>query len=748
MRKQYWIAVTVLFFSLITVSTCATSGRPVDPGVFPLSPVFETELLPRQVGEFLRIHPLEEKYTGISDGFGMSGRHGRNHWHNNDPKTMYVGEKQDFVFDISFRIEQLGELHIWNYNEEGKTENGIRNITISLSNDNITYTEAGTFELAQASGAEKLLATNLTGGTSIDLAGKSARYIKLSPVDNYGGEEFGLSEIRLYRYKQDVFKGAYISASPLERYLNGRFISSSANYNLFNGAGLSDPFSADAVHDNNPAHMFADRNRKIAGFPIDLKGKYPVEKIVIWNYNGAGNTDWGLRKIRISYSEDGKNWIRTPEVYELPRAGGENNLTPSLVIEKHLYARYLRVDNLGNHGGSRAGLSAIRCYIGEGWFADDLPDWTALFSNYVGWSGSDGFFATSLDGRIYAPDRDPADHFIHFHFGDTKISVVNPRTDFRRHTYMPYNTAAALHGRFPDSTKITFTWPERNQAGTGIIMPDPPERVTLAGSDRLKFYWLGPSFVIGEKLYVTAAKIDFITEGAWGFWGEGADLARFDITDNEVDFSSLVIIKDTANRLSNENNQGNWMLTAGVFENTEQAGALNPDGYIYIYGYMDRRFNRFRSLIAARVKADEIENLHSWEYLLENNTWGREMTNPKILSRFGATEVSVTEIKTGPDRGKFLFVSTPGTIGQTIQISIASSLTEEFTNSQVIYHTDVPQSWPYNRGAFSSNAKVHAAMSNDRELYIAYNVNGDENWTYGDIYRPRYIRFARVPVIQ
>jgi hypothetical protein len=190
------------------------------------------------------------------------------------------------------------------------------------------------------------------------------------------------------------------------------------------------------------------------------------------------------------------------------------------------------------------------------------------------------------------------------------------------------------------------------------------------------------------------------------------------------------------------------MLCAGVFVNTEQAGVLNPDGYVYLYGYMDITSHKNRNVFVGRAKASQIEDLYSYEYLMKDGTWEKRMTNNiKLLSPYGATELSVHEIKTGPDKGKFVFVSMPGTMGDTVQISVSSSLTEEFTNPQVIYHTDIIQSFPH-ASSFASNAKAHTAISNERELFIAYNVNGDEAFKYGDIYRPRYVRFASVPVIQ
>jgi hypothetical protein len=494
--------------------------------------------------------------------------------------------------------------------------------------------------------------------------------------------------------------------------------------------------------------MYAIRDPKAAGFPIDLKGKYPVEKIVIWNYNDPANLNFGLRTIRISYSQDGRIWNTAPERYTLPRGTGENGLPPSLVINRNFYTRYLRIDNVNNYGGSRVGLSAVRVYMGEGWFADPAPDWTALLSNYAGWSGADGFYMANLDGRLDAQGRDLARQNIFLHFSDTLVSSnVNPFTDFRRGVYMPNNTAAVLRGGVPDTTRITFEFPPRTGPGA-VITPNPPEPVSFADyGGNLKWYWLGASFVVGDKLYVTAPKFDQRSAGMWGFYSEGCDLARFTIVDGVVDYSSLFIIRDTANRLAGRTLFNTWMLCAGVFVNTEQAGALNPDGYVYFYGYYDIRSHNNRHTIVARAKAEQVEDLFSYEYLLADGTWGDRMTNrPMLLSPYGGTELSVHEIKTGPDRGKFVLVTTPMTIGETVQISVSPSLTEPFTNPQIIFHTDITQSFPY-INSFASNAKAHIAISNDRELFISFNVNGDQNFTYGDIYRPRFIRFASVPIL-
>jgi hypothetical protein len=729
-----------VLIALVTLLTfnCSTNKQPENTDLVSIT---GRELLPRQVGDFIKISPLGAEYAALCNNWGMSGAEGRNQWHSNTAVGMYVAAaKQDFVFDIG-HIEQLGELHIWNYNESGKTENGIKNITISISEDNVEYKKFGSFDLKKAEGLPKMPVTNLVDGSFVDFSGKTARFIKLSPVDNYGGLHYGLSEIRLFRYKQDVYKGAYISASPLERYSSsGDWLPTPESYNLTNGAGLSDPFGANARHDNNPKHMYYTRS-SVIGFPIDLKGKYPVEKIVIWNYNEKGNTDYGLKKIRISVSEDGISWKSLSKMYDLPQASGEYGLEPSIVITEPLYTRYIRIDNKGHYGGKYAGLSAVRCYTGEGWFADNAPDWTALFSSYEGWSGADGIYMANLDGKDYDTERKREDQKTFIVFSDTICSTIDPATDLRSGVYMPNNTSALLSGGKPDSTKIDFYFP-REGGPSALIIPDPLEKASYG--DGYKYYWMGDPFVLGNKLYIYAHKIDHIKEG-FGFEQLGVDLVSYDIINGHVDYSTLKRYNDMQNRLSKISGLDKWYLGGAVFENTKEAGVLNPDGYIYVYGYYDKSLSG-RKLVSARVKDTDVTDFSRYEYLQANGKWETSMSSPKFLASDIAPEISITEIKTGTDKGKFLLVNTHYTIGSDIKLSISASLTGEFTNKQTIFFHDTTNSIA-GKGNNSYNAKAHPAISNDRELFVSYNVNGNDCFVYGDIYRPRFIRYAQVPVL-
>jgi len=327
-------------------------------------------------------------------------------------------------------------------------------------------------------------------------------------------------------------------------------------------------------------------------------------------------------------------------------------------------------------------------------------------------------------------------------FSDTIISQVDPVTGRRGGVYLANNTSAVLHGRDPLPGALEFHCPDKT-AHPAMIQPEPSEPSSF-GADP-KYYWLGDTFVVGNVLYVFALKIDHVDPGktGFGFAQTGVDLARYDIVDGAVDYDSLRIIADTEGRLCGADEGGRFYFGGAVLENTASAGAMNPDGWYYVYGYYDTR-NAGRKLVAARVRPEEIENFPAWEYLSADDVWTPTLRNPKFLANDVAPEVSVSEIRTGAHAGKYLLTNTHYTIGNEIKVSIAAFPGGEFQDKTTVFIHDTTNAIP-GAGNNSYNAKAHPALSSDRELLISYNVNGDDCFTLADIYRPRFVRLAMVP---
>ena len=693
-----------------------------------------------EVGEMIKLSAVDGTYSVISDGSGMSGNGGRIHTHDDDAQNMYTatGQTASFTFNIG-RKEQLGKLYFWNYNAANALDAGAKEIKLSYSEDGSAYKELGNVTIEKADGSAKLAAAE----TFADFAGVTAQYIKVDVLSNYGASKTGLSEIRLFRYRPRVEVGAYVAATPIDRLNNsGNWTATAEDYNLTNGSGMSDVASFTATHDNDPANMATDSASSL-GFKFDLQGNYPINSMTIWNYNDPDNLNYGLKSVKVQYSDDGGNWKSVRGSYTLPKGTGEE-LSPSLKIEFEdpIRARYFMLENLSNYGGDKIGLSEVRFQIGEGWYADDANDWSALFSNYNGWSGADGIYSVNLDGVDYDPTRDDSEKETFFVFSDSIISTVNPVNDRRSGVYMPNNTHAVLKGGKADPRDITFYYPE-NTSQAAMIKPDPAEPATSGGKN--KYYWLGDTFIANGNLYVYTLRIDTVPPtGGFSFSQCGVDLACYDIVDGEIDFESLRLINDDDNILCDLNAAGGKYYFGGaVFENTEAAGVINPDGYYYIYGYQDTKTSG-RKLVASRVKPENIEDFSSYEFLASNGSWTKSSDDLKFLASDISCEMSVTQIRTGENKGKYLFVNTHFTTGTDLKVSISDSPYGEFTGKTTFFNHDTVYTVP-GSGNNSYNAKAHPALSRTGELIITYNVNGNDCFTYGDIYRPRFLRLAEVP---
>ena len=101
---------------------------------------------------------------------------GNSHW------VMY-----DFGDDYTY-----GVMHFWNTNNPDALDNGMNEIVIDYSQDGVTWTEWGTFEIPRADGSGFY-----EGVEGPDLSGVHAPYMLITGLSNHGGPCFGLSEVRI-----------------------------------------------------------------------------------------------------------------------------------------------------------------------------------------------------------------------------------------------------------------------------------------------------------------------------------------------------------------------------------------------------------------------------------------------------------------------------------------------------------------------------------------------------------------------
>jgi len=90
-------------------------------------------------------------------------------------------------------VYQLGEIHFWNFNEEGLTSQGIAEIAIDYSDDGVNWTAWGTAAIAEATG---LFVDEGTNGPNLD--NLTTRHLLITVLATHGnGDCAGFGEIKI-----------------------------------------------------------------------------------------------------------------------------------------------------------------------------------------------------------------------------------------------------------------------------------------------------------------------------------------------------------------------------------------------------------------------------------------------------------------------------------------------------------------------------------------------------------------------
>ncbi len=690
--------------------------------------------------------------AALANGMGMSGSDSTVSTHGaaSPDRTMalapFEAGRTAFEFDLG-RTEAVGQVVIWNFNTADGTDAGIRSFRILVSEDGSRFvplsldgeTQAPARELSRADGSESLRATAPADGAVLDLGGLPVRAIRIVAESTWGrADACGLAEVRIYGFKPPVRVGAFLPGSPLQ---SDSEPPDAALLPVTNGVGLSHPADPDAVHDDNPAHMWRTPDNQ--RYEMDLGGTYPVSELRIWNYNAAGDAGSGLRTVRVAISVDGQKWTTVFKETELAKAAGAPGQGPTDVLPIGLPVRYVRIIPMsreGNWGGDGYGLSALRAYCGSGYYAEPAQDWDGVLSRYNGWTGADGIYAVRLSGdQASGIETQPAARTL-LVFSDTLIGTVDPVTRARSNVKMPNQTFALFEGNDPATLSARFYYPGSAE----------PSALPLKPEEAGAWYWFGDLFSAAGRIYGFPLVLEHLEDAPAGFNFQqtGVDLAVFPVEAGLPDMKAIRIIRDAArDRLSFVQRKPKHIILygGGVLENTAEAGASSPDGYLYIYGYLDDARNQ-RLLTCARVEPARVEDLSAWRYYTEDGTWSDRVEDSAGIVGQVSPELSVTEIRFGPDTGKYLLTYTPGTMGDRIAVRVGESPVGPFGEEQVIFCSSATRTL---RGkAFSYNAKAHPVLSRSDEVLISFNTNGGD-WSSliqnADIYRPRFIRWRLVP---
>lgn len=118
----------------------------------------------------------KDAWTSCQTAINPNSSHNAGHW---------------IMYDFGF-VYNLTTSHIWNANEAGLTNKGLRNVIIDYSLDGTNWTNWGNFEFPQASGNN-----NYNGVEGPNFNELNARYILLTATTNWGHSScYSLAEMR------------------------------------------------------------------------------------------------------------------------------------------------------------------------------------------------------------------------------------------------------------------------------------------------------------------------------------------------------------------------------------------------------------------------------------------------------------------------------------------------------------------------------------------------------------------------
>jgi hypothetical protein len=348
-------------------------------------------------------------------------------------------------------------------------------------------------------------------------------------------------------------------------------------------------------------------------------------------------------------------------------------------------------------------------------------DWTGLFDRHKGWTGGDGIFAIPLSGHE-GPDNADASKTL-FVFSDTFIGDVDPVTNARKNATMVNNSMAVLDGGKPDSSKLRFIWGKDGAgAATAAFIPNTPST-----QGKKAWYWLQDGFTRKGVVYNLPLIVEPNPDAAdgWKFKETGIALIRIPLgADGEPDLSKATQ-KDTPLFHAGAKT---FYFGCGIFVNTHEAGAPDPDDSVYVYGR--------NSLYVARVHADQFEDFTKWRYW-DGTGWNTDIAKSASLGQ-GGPELSVMPILEGSLKGRFILISM--VLGPDVFVRVGDGPAGPFGNPINIYKA--PE-WDATVPVYTYNAKAHPSISSNGDWLVTYNVN-TSNWARNladaDIYRPRFLR--------
>lgn len=364
--------------------------------------------------------------------------------------------------------------------------------------------------------------------------------------------------------------------------------------------------------------------------------------------------------------------------------------------------------------------------------ATTADEWTAIFDRKdqtETWLGGDGIYAVSLDGNdaFASAAKDSKTFFI---FSDSLMGTSDAEGNVTWAPGQPSQTSALLTGNTADPDNIEFVWGNGGNRQFGWEQH-------LFGEHK----WMLDCFVVDDAVYIFG-----FPEQDWK--PKQIDMIKIPIEDNEPKYYKYTETENISELWYRDGDRYLYSYGIGVMSNTEAAGAPDPDGYIYLYGYRDAMFQMSRKdLIVARVKESDFPDFSKTEYW-DGEGWSDDIQDSDVLIKNISCEMSVTPITTGPYKGKYIAIYTEGTESSSMNYAIGDSPVGPFDKPVTFY--SAPEHGQDNGGMYTYNAKAYPHLSSGDKLLVSYNCNNRNTFgqqkTYE--YHPRFLWLDLDPLDQ
>lgn len=354
--------------------------------------------------------------------------------------------------------------------------------------------------------------------------------------------------------------------------------------------------------------------------------------------------------------------------------------------------------------------------------SEAAPEWTTLMERTSGWFAADGIFTIPLDGKEEQQVDGKKTLFI---FSDTYIGEVENKVP-KPGNVMVNNTTAWMEGNEPKKEAISFEF-HKKEDGRPASYFVPNNSLANEG----EYFWLGDGFINHKKdnaLYIFAYHVHKTGPNVFDFEQTNISLlkikdpTRENLMDHEQIPTELGFVHSSGKRV---------YFGCGVLVNTEEAGAPDPDGYVYIYGVLEGE----KSLVAARTLPENIEDFETWTFW-DGKTWNTDKNAVASLAKGMSNELSVTP--TGD--GRYLLTYTILGISDKIGIQVGESPIGPFGKTHEVYTCPEYKE----KDLLPYNAKAHYHLSKPGELLVSYNTITLNFWEDiqkdATIYHPRFIK--------